>query len=735
MSEEQVGRETNELETLRSTHTKNSDDDINEGSDLESISSTTAVNNRDFSNEQDESLGVDDPVIADYMAACQKGDLKTIRELIESSTVSVDDHDTENVTGLHWASINNRLSVVKYLVSKGADPNSRGGVLNATPLHWACRYGLVYIADFLIRECKANPSLKDSQGFNCLHLATHSSNVMAIIYLLNFTDIPVDSTDPSSRTALHWAAYQGDSLSCDVLLKNGADVTKIDEAGFTPLHWSLIRGVKSIMINLIEAGGDINLRNNEGKNCFDIAIDMNCSDKLYMALKEAGYNKAGNKINYKLSSKTAKIITFLLPYASFPLAFKILTFSKGFGIPKAIIAFLILFLQHFAMLKLIVPIYNNHSNPLLRTPYFSGLFSGTSFWVIIVWFVFVLPTTFENHIFMNVLFLIGATLSLSTFFKSMFINPGYIPIPSKREDIQSSIINLLYLKKYDSNNFCIKTFIRKPLRSRYSSFGKALVAKFDHYCPWIYNDVGVRNHKLFITFILSLEVSIIAFLSLVNSHFDKIPNQKVFDNFGNETEYTCSILSDSLCKGFQQESFIFNLSVFCVIQCIWLTLLNIGQIFQICTGLTTWEAKNMHTADRDPHGNVVNPFYSSVPSEYLHDEDSTGEDDIITSGGTTSGPGAQHSQQSPTNGTNAANNNHNHNHNHNHRHLNIASCCSTILAPQNLLDFWFIKDEDESYNLRTLIKLPIRGEGNLNGRLIDYYKLYEFPPRNPEQIV
>ena len=104
--------------------------------------------------------------------------------MISSGQVLVNDTFSDEITGLHWACINNRLSLVKFLIANGANPNQLGGELKASPLHWACRNGLVYIVDYLMRNSDADPNLRDAQTYNALHLAVHSSNIMLVIYLL-----------------------------------------------------------------------------------------------------------------------------------------------------------------------------------------------------------------------------------------------------------------------------------------------------------------------------------------------------------------------------------------------------------------------------------------------------------------------------------------------------------------------------------------------------------------------
>jgi len=104
------------------------------------------------------------------------------------------------------------------------------------------RNGHVYIVHLLL-QYGGDPLLTDSQGFNILHLATHSSNIMLILYLLHQENIVPDTTDPQGHTPIMWAAYQGDALSVDVFLRWGADVKHKDSAGLTALHWAVVRGI------------------------------------------------------------------------------------------------------------------------------------------------------------------------------------------------------------------------------------------------------------------------------------------------------------------------------------------------------------------------------------------------------------------------------------------------------------------------------------------------------------
>jgi palmitoyltransferase ZDHHC13/17 len=104
---------------------------------------------------------------------------------------------------------------LQYLLEQWAEVDALGGDLVATPMQWAARNGYLYIIQLLITH-NADPTITGAQGYNTLHLVTHSSSLMSLLYLLH-QPIPIDCRDLQEHTALMWAAYQGDALSVDML--------------------------------------------------------------------------------------------------------------------------------------------------------------------------------------------------------------------------------------------------------------------------------------------------------------------------------------------------------------------------------------------------------------------------------------------------------------------------------------------------------------------------------------
>lgn len=232
------------------------------------------------------------------------------------------DRDPQNITPLHWASINAQVAACRVLLEQGADVDALGGDLVATPMQWAARNGYLYIIQLLIAH-GADPTIADSQGYNSLHLVTHSSSIMPLLYLLH-QPVNVDSRDAQGHTSLMWAAYQGDAISVDLLLRHGASPTTVDDSGLTPLHWAVVRGNRVCIRRLIEKGALLTAKDNEGRTPRDMAQELKSLGAWKRALEEGGWDDEGVKRSRPLSERNTRIAIFILPTIVFFLVFKTL---------------------------------------------------------------------------------------------------------------------------------------------------------------------------------------------------------------------------------------------------------------------------------------------------------------------------------------------------------------------------------------------------------------------------
>jgi palmitoyltransferase ZDHHC13/17 len=63
----------------------------------------------------------------DILKAVQYNSLTRVKELVEEHGNDVNKPDSDTVSLLHWAAINNRREIIKYLIEKGANVNAIGG--------------------------------------------------------------------------------------------------------------------------------------------------------------------------------------------------------------------------------------------------------------------------------------------------------------------------------------------------------------------------------------------------------------------------------------------------------------------------------------------------------------------------------------------------------------------------------------------------------------------------------
>jgi ankyrin repeat protein len=627
------------------------------------------------------------------VVAARDGNTAEVKRLCESGSYSVLDTAEDGVTALHWAAVNNRISTCQYLVEQGAVVDAKGGQLNGTPLHWACRRGLVYIVHYLIQN-GADPLRSDVQGYNALHLATHSSNVMLLVYLLH-QGLPVDCQDPNGRTALHWAAYQGDALSVDVLLRWGSDVKITDTQGFLPLHWGIVNGSRNSLARLIEEGSDMYAKSSDGKTPHVMAAEMNTTAQLEGALDDCGRFPDGSQKTKYFDARTTNLLCFFTPFILILLGLVLCTFCGPiFGI---ILTVATLFGSIKLLKTLVLPsLYNGHA-ALLKSPFQAGIFTGSAFWVTVKYLTSVLPATFASHPILNFFFASIFGLAMYCFFRCMSMDPGYIPKLSGITEQKEVIETLIERGEFDTRHFCFVTYVRKPLRSKFCRQSKRVVARFDHFCPWVWNAIGVRNHRMFVLYVLFLQIGIPLWLALNSAYFGELLEIKRWDPLE------------------------FYLVIWISLQLIWITFLSFVQIFQICRSLTTSEAVNLQK-----YGYMGADDYSSVTLD--HSAATASAKSVMNAHG--------HAAKSPCFSSvlkllgvdqfvATAGEAIKHRDNRSWKEKNPTDSG----AGTNCFDFWF---PNGKFDLLAVFEAG-KGGGAIGGHAVDYYKLWDFPDVSPNQ--
>ncbi|GJJ78834.1 palmitoyltransferase ZDHHC13/17 [Entomortierella parvispora] len=510
--------------------------------------------------------------------AAQMGKLDIIARLVDADPKLVKSRDFQDVTALHWAAINNQIPVAKCLLDHGAEVDAIGGELIATPLHWCARNGHLNMTKLLLKH-GADPMLQDSQGFNALHLATHSSNAMLVLYLIMAGDMAVDTVDTLGHTSLMWAAYQGDSLSVDLLLKYGARVDTKDREGFTPLHWAVVKGNRDCLSKILKAGGDVKAGDKSGKTPVDMIKELKGTTIWQRALSDAKLSDDGQSRRSRFEKKTTNTIIYFIPYVTlfFTLELMVL-FPWYIALPLAVGQFLV---GHIGSVKFLLR--TKTPNDMLQTPYYTAVFQASAFWIGVIWIHRIVLNT-SHLLWLNLGFIATYVTALYFFYGAVMADPGWIKSNTSIEEQKASVLQMADRGLLDVRHFCASCVTQRPLRSKHCKFCNRCVAKFDHHCPWIFNCIGANNHRAFMIFLVLFILCVpmyaylsFEYLSIVSPKYEPVPSNPC-------------LLGETMCSYFQYDAFATMLAIWSILQMTWPGLLFVVQLYQVGQAKTTNEA-------------------------------------------------------------------------------------------------------------------------------------------------
>ncbi|KAK3986427.1 putative palmitoyltransferase [Cladorrhinum sp. PSN332] len=546
----------------------------------------------------------------DIMQLARMGDVAGMEKLFETTDYDATYTDDENITPLHWAAINNQYAMCKFLIDKGAEINKKGGESVATALQWAAQRCHYYTVHLLLQH-GADPLITDAQGYNTLHISTFNGNLLLIVLLLH-QGIPVDVEDAYGHTGLMWSAYKGYPQCVDAFLRWGASVHATDEQGFTALHWALVKGSAGCIQKLLEYGADRFAKTTTGKTPAITAQELNTAGAWRKALQECGYDEDANPIipswpggSYIQKDRrgfTNKFF-FLLPFVMVWSTFHIFAGMPVYaGIPMGLLAAYTLMWVGRQVLVYAPP----DMRAFEKTPWMTGIFAASLFFAGVNWFFHVLPETGfgeEGTWLWN--FLFAAFYGMTGYFyvRSMVEDPGFVPKMNGIAEQKAVIDELISQWKYDEAHFCVTCMIRTPLRSKHCRRCQRCVAKHDHHCPWVYNCVGINNHRHFFLYLINLTLSIVAFDYLVYLYFSQLIPQALT---GAEE---CNILSPNLCRVINTDAYTLLLAIWATLQLTWVGMLLFVQFIQVARAMTTYE--NMFGVNRTVHTSLSSAFTST----------------------------------------------------------------------------------------------------------------------------
>ena len=163
--------------------------------------------------------------------------------------------DSLGNSALHLAvTLKDNEEIISCLIQNGADVNLKN-IKGQTPLHLACGKNRVENINVLLSEPKINYNPIDYLGFTPLIKACASQAYDVVKTLLRSNEININFQDKIGNTALHYLCED----------------EKFD-----------------IAIEIIKKGGDVNIKNNDGKTSLDLikTEDVKNIIKSYLKTKE-----------------------------------------------------------------------------------------------------------------------------------------------------------------------------------------------------------------------------------------------------------------------------------------------------------------------------------------------------------------------------------------------------------------------------------------------------------------
>ena len=195
--------------------------------------------------------------------AVYSGSLEMVRLLVDAGA-SLDTREGKDKISLLMVALNSdSLPMVKYLISKGVDVNAVDNRGYTAVAFAAEKEDPSYITALADAGADLNRPQSSSQE-SPLGVSVRNNRTQIVKFLLS-RRVNLEAVDAEGRTPLFWAAFSGRIDILTQLVEAGADVNARDnKEGSNPLIYAIVSGNQEAVTYLVRNGADVDARETSG---------------------------------------------------------------------------------------------------------------------------------------------------------------------------------------------------------------------------------------------------------------------------------------------------------------------------------------------------------------------------------------------------------------------------------------------------------------------------------------
>lgn len=197
------------------------------------------------------------------LEAAQSGDISFVAKLVQEGA-KVNSQNANGEAALHFAALNGHQQLVQFLLTNGSNINARTNE-GATPLFLAAQEGHSGVVKLLLERGAKRQLGIEAYKLTPLQTAIENNHPEIVGLLLeSTTKKELELKTAKGTTGLMLAAIQGNVAIAEKLIEAGADVNAREE-GITPIFWAAFKGHAEIIKLLFKKGALVNGAIDKGK--------------------------------------------------------------------------------------------------------------------------------------------------------------------------------------------------------------------------------------------------------------------------------------------------------------------------------------------------------------------------------------------------------------------------------------------------------------------------------------